>query len=115
MAFTIVKTSTIANGASQSNVVDLEGGALVGINMPAAWTAANLTFLSSEYKDGTFDPVYDTAGTEVTVTAAASRNINISPDGFRGMRYMKIRSGTSGTPVNQGAERIIVVLISERG
>lgn len=97
---------TIANGASVSAFVDLEAQTLVGIHMPAAWTAAGLTFQVSE--DGvTYDDLYDAAGSEKTVSVAASRYIYTIPSDWVGIRFIKVRSGTAGTPVNQGAARTI--------
>lgn len=108
-----VNTSlTIANGASQSDAIRLNGSALVGIELPAAWTTANLTLLASN-DNSTFNPVYDSAGTEVTITAAASRYVVLQPGLFFGMEWLKLRSGTAGTPVNQGADRVIKVTTDE--
>lgn len=105
-------TATILNGASLGGVVYLGAKVLVGIQMPAAWTAADLTFQASV--DGvTFNDVYtpDGAGTEVTVKAAASRYIPASDLAFaKGMLYIKIRSGTASVPVVQLADRAIQLL-----
>ena len=70
---TEAQTVTIAATASLSDAARLPNGhEVVGITMPAAWTAANLTFQASP--DGsTFYNLYDDEGNEVTVTAAASR------------------------------------------
>lgn len=102
--------AVIANGESQSNVVDLEMYVLCGIHMPAGWTAAAITFLAGhENEDGGTDylPIYDTTGSEVSVTTAAGRHVVIAPSVFAGVRWLKLRSGTSGTPVNQGADRTL--------
>jgi hypothetical protein len=107
-------TLTIANGASLSDEADLEGRSLVGIYMPSAWTAANLTFQVAHTSGGTFQDAYDDAGSEVTVTAAASRYIGLtSADALclSAARFLKVRSGTTGTPVNQAAERSIVLVL----
>lgn len=103
-------TATIANGASLSDIVHLQQRRLFGIQMPAAWTAANLTFQGS-YDGTTYNDLYDDAGTEVSVTAAASRFIiMVTPAKFLGIQRLKIRSGTTGVAVNQGAERLIRVI-----
>jgi hypothetical protein len=76
--------------------------------MPAAWTAANLTFQVSH--DGTnFFNLYDKDGTEYTVTADASRAIILPLSDWVGIEHLKIRSGTAAAAVNQGAERTIVI------
>jgi len=80
--------------------------------MPAAWTTANLTLLVS--LDGTtYNPLYDKDGVEVTIAAAASRYIQLFPGDFEGFLYLKLRSGTSGTPVTQAAERVLSVMVEE--
>lgn len=112
MNFSNVK---IASGASESGVLDLHDQVIVAIVVPDEWTAANITFLASNRVDGTFDPVYDAAGTELEVTAAASRHIVLAPDSTRSFRFLKLRSGTAGTPVNQGADRTLRVALASAG
>lgn len=102
-------SATIANATSLSAAVDLNGGILVAIQMPAAWTAAGLTFQGS-YDGTTFYNVYDDAGNELTLTTAAQRYLVFDGDvarNLRGIRHIKVRSGTSGAAVNQGAERVL--------
>lgn len=108
-----VKTVTIANGASLSGEVDLEGFALVGIIMPAAWTAAVLTFAAASGSGGTFNPVYDDAGVEVSAQAAAARSIGVDSAAvaLASFRFLKVRSGTSGAAVNQDADRTITLVL----
>lgn len=104
-------TATIANGASLSGAVDLGTMRPGRMTLPAAWTAAAGTFAVSA--DGvTYGPLYDWAGTEVSIASAsmvASREIVLDPTLFLSVRYLKVRSGTNGAPVNQGAARAIVV------
>lgn len=109
------KTATIANGESLSAGVRFDGAALVAIIMPAAWTAASLTFQAS-VDDITYNNVYNESGIEKTVTASTSRYIALNPADFVGANYIKVRSGTSGTPVNQDAERalsLVVIAVDE--
>lgn len=106
-------TATIANGASLSGEIDLSNHKIMTIFMPAAWTAANLTFQVAAVTGGTFQDLYNDGGAEVNVTAAASRAIGV--DIYAGVlasaRFIKIRSGTTGTPVTQGAARSIILVI----
>ena len=106
-------TATIANGASLSDELDLVNHRIVTIFMPAAWTAANLTFQVAAVTGGTFQDLYDDVGTEVVVTAAVSRAIGVDlvAGALASPRFIKIRSGTTGTPVNQGAARSIVLIL----
>jgi hypothetical protein len=103
------KAVAIANGASLSDAVNLAGFRAVGIQMPSAWTAANLTFQAS-FDGTTYVDLYDDAGNEQTATAAASRFMFLTPAEWAGIRYLKIRSGTTSVPVNQGAARTIQLI-----
>ena len=106
----IVKPSTvtIASGASLSDAIDLSGKEVVlsglrllAIEMPAAWTAADLTFQASMDGGTTYTNMYNADGDEITVTAAASRFIVLDPATFCAVTNIKIRSGTSASAVNQ--------------
>lgn len=102
--------AVITSGVSLSTAVNIDPYRLVGIAMPATWTAANLTFQASHDNGTTYNNLYDDLGTEMTVTAAASRYITLDPAVFAGINYLKVRSGTSGTPVNQGGDRTITLV-----
>lgn len=105
-------TASIANGQSLTSEIDLGAGrVLCALDMPADWDAANLTFQASYNTGGTFDNVYDQFGTEKTVIAAEDRFIPLDDPAFwMGVRYLKVRSGTSGTAVNQTAARTIQLI-----
>lgn len=108
-------TATIANGTALSDVLDMDTEFLAGMIVHAAWTAAAITFQGST--DGAnFFNVYDEGGTEVSIASAsvvADRFISFS-DTFmhklRACQYLKLRSGTAATPVNQLAARTISVI-----
>jgi len=103
--------ATIANGASVSGIVDLTTLRMFGLLMdPTAWTAAAITFLGST--DGVnFYSVYDSTGAEVNWTVAAQTYvIAANPAEFLGIRYLQVRSGTSASPVNQGAARVVKII-----
>lgn len=102
-------TATIANGASLSDVVHLKSHALAGIQMPSAWTAADLT-LQASYDGTTYVNVYDKDDAEVTIQAAADRFIALDAGPFIGIQRLKIRSGTAAAAVNQGGARLLQVV-----
>lgn len=107
-------TVTILNGASLSGAIDLGMYRLSRVVMPAAWTAADLTVQASH--DGvTYSNLYDSANTEYLIKAAAAREIVVPNADFLGIRYLKLRSGTSGSAVNQGADRIITLVGTPSG
>ena len=98
---TEVLPATIANGSALSGVLNLGGLRLFDIVVPSPWTTANLTFQYSPDNGATWANMYDIAGNELTALAAAGRGIALDPTLFAGIQFMQIRSGTSGTPVNQ--------------
>lgn len=105
-----LEPATILSAASLSAAVDLQNMKLVGLQMPSAWTTANLTFQGS-FNGTTFADVYDSDGTEVTVTAAAARYIILDPATFAAFRKIKVRSGTTGSAVTQSADRTIQLVV----
>lgn len=102
--------ATIASGGSLSSEINLSGSRVFAIQMPASWTAASLTFQGSDKAGGTYNNIYDEEGSEVTVTTDASRFVILEPAKFLGLRNLKIRSGTSSSAVNQGADRVITLV-----
>lgn len=101
-------TATIAINTSLSGAVDLGAGqSLVGIQVPAAWTAAPISLQVSA--DGvTYTPLYNSSGALVQqATPAVSCGYNLPAAEMMGWRYIKIQSGVPGTTVNQLAARTI--------
>lgn len=52
----------------------------------------------------------DIATVTTTIAAAASRGIIVPLHDMIGFRYIKIRSGTAGTPVNQTDARTLTLI-----
>lgn len=102
---------SILTGAAVSNSLNLESLRLFGIVMPAAWTAASLTFQASFDGGTTWVNMYESSGTEISVTASTSRYIALDPVIFASITMIKVRSGTSGTPVNQTADRALGLVL----
>ena len=102
--------ATIANGQSLSDAIPLKGYVFVGIQMPASWTGANLTLQASADGGVTFANVYDNEGTEFEISADASRFIRLDPAVMAPFDCVKVRSGTSGSPTNQGGARTLMLV-----
>ncbi len=103
--------ATIANGQSLSTGVPLGAKSLVGIAMPAAWDAAGLTFQVSVDDRATWLDLVDTSGTALAATVAAAQFVQIDPTKWKGINNVKVRSGTAGAPVNQTADRAIILIV----
>ncbi len=106
--------AVIDAGGTISSVIDTERVTVMGIIVPLGWTAANLTFQASNTPDipGEWFNVYDDTGVEVTVIAAANRAIAIDFAALKlaPWRYLRVRSGTSATPVAQAAARTLILI-----
>lgn len=106
-----LKKAVIPAAGSVSNSIDLEDYQFCGFQMPAGWTAANITILAATSRDGTYQPVYQ-YGIEVTEHVIAGKYCAVeNPMAFATLKYIKIRSGTETTPVNQAAEREIILAV----
>lgn len=133
-----VHDAVILSGASQSSIVDCGSEyTLVGIEVPAAWTAADITLLGATHTGKTtptawgvnpqdaleaqltFKPVYladGLTGVEYKVTAVPTTGgaLITIPDGvLEGVQFLKVRSGTAAAPVVQGADRNIRCVLGE--
>jgi len=102
----------IPNGTALSGEVNVGPLRIVGIIMPAAWTAGALTFKAvatqtNIYATPTYAEVMDIAGAAMTVaTPAAATYIALADTvALVALGRLIVRSGTSGVPVNQAAAR----------
>jgi hypothetical protein len=111
MPIVIINGPTIQrlDALSLSDTLDCTAGTLISIISPAVWTAANLSFQIS--LDGVVFSNLFRVGKEVLVPCGSGRGILVRPDYYlRGM-YVKFRSGTSASPVQQTAVRTFQVAI----
>ncbi|MFX8992063.1 hypothetical protein ABTN16_19290, partial [Acinetobacter baumannii] len=60
--------------------------------------------------DATWYEHYNGAGTETTLTVAAGQYIALDPVLWRGVNLIKVRSGTSASPVNQSAAATLTLV-----
>lgn len=106
-------TVTITSGTAVSGNLNMGAKVLSAIIIPAAWTAAALSFQTSDDNGSTWYDVYDDGGTELTIASAAvvaGRRISVDPSAYAGIDCIRLRSGTTASPVNQGADRIITLV-----
>jgi hypothetical protein len=103
---------TIASGATASSEFQVDSGALVGIMMPAAWTAGNLAVQVLTARTGnpptdTWATVVDTTGTDFVVTSpAAGEYMVINVGALNGLGTCRLVSS-----VSQGAARTVGVIV----
>lgn len=105
------KDAVILSGQSLSAAIDLEQLNIATIIFPASWTTADITFQTSA--DGvTYSDVINDSGVEVKRTPVAGKAMGVSIPELSGVRFLKIRSGISGSPVNQGADRTLTLTLT---
>lgn len=110
-------TLTIANGAAVSQGYSIPPGVnSVALVLPAAWTAADLSFETSIDGGTTWAAVWDDASAEVKVASATmtARVGDALVDAgilrkLAALPMIRLRSGVEGANVNQGAERVFTV------
>lgn len=106
---------TIPSGSSLSEVFCPQGMAVVGVFMPAAWTAAAIGWKcgnGQRAEDQVF--VHSAAGVPSTTSALTAGTYVAFPtmDALFGP-FMQVASVTAGssTGVNQGADRVLLLVL----
>lgn len=101
MSHPVTKTATIAASSTTSNALRVGARAIAGLLIPSAFTGTAITFTASDKFDGTFVPVYDSDGNQVSATVTASRAVALSgaeADAFAPWEFVKLVSNaTEGT------------------
>ena len=101
--------ATIANGQTTSGEIELRDYALAAIVTPAALTSTAITFTVSATKGGTYVPLYDSAGNQVSVTVTTSRAYGITgeeADALAAFNFIKLVGGSA-----EGAARDIYLCL----
>ena len=100
------KSAAIPSGETTSGALDLGALTLVGLFMPAAFTGTTVKFQAAESLAGTYRTVTDGAGSDYSVTVAASKYVPVDPVKLAGVRFLKIVSGSA-----EGAARSVVLAL----
>jgi len=126
-----IQAVTIAAGASLSTGGYIGDGYLAGVIVPSGWTAAGITFQIGIKLPGTnaqtdggasVQPTYyiatDAGGNAITLTAPIAGSFVSIPQGVEqnlsGAQWMKVQSGTSGSPVVQISAVTIYLVVQKR-
>ena len=103
----LTRIVTIAASGTKTDAIDLGTARLAGVQIPAAWDTANITLEVSA--DGiTFVPLYDQAGSIVTLTVGGTSRVVQAPFvDLIAYRHIKIVS----TATQTAARSIILHLV----
>ncbi|QDV34909.1 hypothetical protein [Tautonia plasticadhaerens] len=87
-------TATIANGATESNEIDLNGTDLIGLFMPSTFDGSTVQIKAAPASGGTFVTV-QSGGVDFTLTTAASKYCPVENlPVVAGLRFIKLVTGT---------------------
>lgn len=105
---------TIANGASVSDLVNITGHVITGIQTSSGWTTAVLGLVASiDGSTATMYPVKNSAGDFLTFQTSASQLLVFDPATLIGIQKLQLVScTTAGVGVNQGAARSLVLSLA---
>lgn len=98
------QTGTIASGGTTSGAFAVGAMAFLGLVVPAAFTGTSLTFTVAATLTGTYQPLYDDAGSQVSLTVAQGRSYSL-PVALSTWPFFKIVSGSA-----EGADRTLIVV-----
>ncbi|MDD3030419.1 MAG: hypothetical protein PHS57_09140 [Alphaproteobacteria bacterium] len=104
-------TATVAENASLTETIACRGLRLASVTLPSAWTTANLTFQTSFDEGATWVDLHDQNGNEVVAVAAPGVCTVLFPSLFASLRFVRVRSGTSLTPIAQEAARSLILIL----
>lgn len=97
----------IGAGTALSAQVDIGNQTLVGIVVPSNWTTAAISLQASYDGGATWSELVDQTaaaiGSSSLTGGTLSYFVAVDPTKLRGVRSVKVRSGTQATPVNQVA------------
>lgn len=105
---------TIANGASVSDLVNITGHVVTGIQVSSSWTTACLGVVASiDGSTATMYPLKNSAGDFLTFQTSASQLLVFDPATLIAAQKIQIVScTTNGVAVNQGAARSLVLSLA---
>lgn len=104
----------IAAGQSLSTAPLQRADDLRGLYVPAGFEGTYVSFVAAERADAVFRPVYNGDGDEVLLPVTAGGLVGVpqhDADALRGAAFLKIRAGSSISPVVQAADRLLRVVL----
>lgn len=95
----------IASGETESDVLEVRGGTLCGLYIPAGFTGTTVELTASH--DGVnYIPVQDGAGNNLSFTVSPSIYVPIDPASTVGLQNIKLVSGSA-----ESSERVVVAAV----
>jgi len=104
----VYTTLTIANGAQKTEAFNLRDYVLAGIIFTGAFTGTLMTLEVSDAIGGTYLPLYDSDGNQITLQIAPSRGVGITAaeaDALAPFEFVKLYASSV-----QAAERTLILV-----
>lgn len=106
----ITRTVTILNGQSLSEEITIEDSVLVAIQPDSGWNTAAISFQARSGDNSLGTLKFE--GSELTANAVEAEDyVTFTPGKFAGTQHLKVRSGTSGSAVNQTGDSILTLTL----
>ncbi len=83
-------TVTIADGETESVILDTLANVITGIIAPSSFGGASLTLLVGADKDNVDKPLFNPDGTPFTLTIAADQAVIVIPQFVAGWQFIKL-------------------------
>ena len=107
---TIERTVTIADSASLSDEIDLGDAVLVALQPDSGWNTNAISFQARGVDNALGTLKYE--GVEVSAAGVVALDtVTFSPSKFAGVRFLKVRSGTAGSAVNQTGASVVTLIL----
>jgi len=111
MVMVILSGPRIPQGESLSSPIDCTVGHPVRITMPTDWTPALLTFQVST-DGGFYHDVHDYKGDAIAINVTPNATVILESKWGEAVAFLKVRSGTAGSPTVQEADREFSVVVT---
>jgi hypothetical protein len=92
------RTITVASGGTTSAAFGVGDYIIAGLQTPSALTSTAITFTGSTEPSGTFVPVYDSDGNQVSLSVSTSRGVGLSgseSDAVAAWPWLKLVCGST--------------------
>jgi hypothetical protein len=104
------QTVTVLDGQSLSEAAIMGNLELCGVVTDSGWNTAALTFQGS-YDNVTYFNIWNGAAELAYAAVAASTWVMFDPAIFLGIPYIKVRSGTGASAVNQTGDSVVTLIL----
>ena len=111
VSLTIPAAGDSSGATGLSDAMRTENGMIAAIEIPATWVTAAVSFAGAATFGGTYKPIFDSDGTEISITVTAGAIIPLTTNPLAAIPFLKLRSGLSSAPVAQATTRAINVIM----